>query len=129
MAFGAAGIFVGLAAKAELKFEPAVLAVGDLPPGAKKVVILRVQNVSRRRIRLVGIEDSCSRWGCFRASGLPIGIQPSAWGMVPIDLQIAASGFVGEFAEDIVIYTDSEVDRRVVAHLAGRAVPEDAVRR
>jgi hypothetical protein len=123
-----AGILIGAAPKGDLRIEPATLAVGDLFPGARKVVNLRIRNDSGRTLRVVGMERVCSGWGCCDSAALPSATGPSAWGVVPIELKAKSTGFTGEFAQDVLIYTDSRVDGRVVVRLAGRVVPIDAHR-
>ncbi|MGO9922024.1 MAG: hypothetical protein ACLQIB_45920 [Isosphaeraceae bacterium] len=119
-----AGILVRVAPKSDLRIEPPTLAVGDLVAGTRSVADLRIRNLSGRALRVVGMEESCSRWGCFSCSALPVNIKPSEWGIVPIRLEIAPKGFTGGFTEDIVIYTDSDLDGRMVVHLEGQVVPK-----
>lgn len=125
LVFSAAAVLVGVTLASELRIEPAILAVGDLPAGTTTLANIRIQNVSGRTIRVVGMESCCSRWGCFDSSVLPIAIRPSEWGVVPIKLKTASKGSTGDFTEDIVIYTDSHRNGRMVAHLAGRVVSQE----
>lgn len=123
-----ARVAVGGTPESDLRIEPATLAVGDLSAGARKEANLRIRNVSSRRLRVVGMERVCSRWGCCDSSALPITIEPSASGAVPVELKAKPIGFTGGFAQDVMLYTDSKTDGRMVAHLVGRVVPNNARR-
>jgi hypothetical protein len=126
VALAVVGVLIGTAPKDDLRIEPAQLLVGDLVAGTRSVANLRIWNLSGRVVRVVGMERVCSQWGCCDSAVLPIAIQPSASAVMPIELRGKPTGFTGEFAGDVVIYTDSRINRRMVAHLAGRVVPGDA---
>ena len=60
------GSALGRAALDDFQIEPAVRALGDLPPRAVTTVLLSAVNRSSRPIRVVGMDEVCTRWACVR---------------------------------------------------------------
>jgi hypothetical protein len=116
------GSVLGGSAPADLLVEPAVRALGDLPPTTVVPIIFRATNRSYHPIRVVGMNEVCARWACVRAKNLPCVVP--ARGSADIALSVLTKNGPLEanavFERTIVLYSDCPGRLVIPLQVSGR---------
>jgi hypothetical protein len=98
--FGSVAALAAVISGDSFVVEPARFDLGEVLAGDERSAVFTVRNLSRDRIRVVGLEVSCT---CLRADGLPISIAPGCDGEVVVRVHVKSGAFnqgVGLLVDD-----------------------------
>ncbi len=74
-----------------LRIEPQSVSLGDLPAGARVPVTFTVRNLSGGPVKLLGVEQFCTNWGClYKATDFPRRIPPHSSGTFSLEVRTRA---------------------------------------
>jgi hypothetical protein len=122
------GAVLGSTAPGDFRIEPAIQSLGELAPGSVLPVTLRATNRSSRPIRVIGIGETCARWGCVRrATGLPCVVPPHAaveFGFRVITKEGNRAGDAG-FDCEVAVYSDCPGKTITAIRLSGKIRRDD----
>ena len=122
------GSVLGRPAPAGLLVEPAFRAFGDLPAGAVVPLVLKATNTSSHPIRVLGLTQGCTVWGCVSAKNLPCVVPPGASADIAISLQTTIrppeTGLA--FERELSLYSDCPGKYAIPVRVSGKVVPADA---
>ncbi len=105
------------------RVEPRMWALGDLAPGAAVPVNFTVTNTSSRPVKLLGISGFCVSWGCVSAAtGFPVRVAPHGSATVGLHLRPSTGGFSGEFATEVILFSDAPGREQTPLRINGRVV-------
>ena len=101
--------------------EPSSIDLGEARAGERREVGVRLLNRADHPIRIIGGTSDCS---CIATTGLPIAI-PSAESRL-VMVQVKFAGAPGVFSRTAVLFTNDELQKKVVLRLAGKVTkPND----
>jgi hypothetical protein len=122
------GPVLGRTALGDFQVEPASRPLGDLAPGAVVPVVFKATNRSSHPIRVFGLNEVCTSWGCVRAKNLPCVVPPH--GSADVALAIFVTGGSAEtglaFEREFALYSDCPGKYAVPVRVSGKVVPPDA---
>jgi hypothetical protein len=130
--------FLGGANRKGLRLEPAVLSLGDLPPATSVSLIFKAINSSSRPIRVVGVQNTCSLWGCVGSGNLPCVIPPHSSSNVVLALKTNSAVVLSRgttdgksfrdlaFDADVKLYSDCPKDNIISLRVSGKVVCAEA---
>jgi hypothetical protein len=126
--FGMGALLLGrtserIASEGSLRVESQTRALGDLAPGAEVPVTFTVTNLSSRSVKLLGVPGFCVSWGCVYATDFPVRVSPHTSATFSLHLRPNTRESPGEFAFEVVLYTDVPGRERIPLRIAGRVVP------
>jgi hypothetical protein len=115
------------AAREDLQLEPLIRALGDVVPATSVPIVFKATNTSSRPIRVVGVKNICTPWGCLSAENLPCVVPAHASSDVRLSLKTTDRSHVGSlvFDGEIVLYSDSASNEIIPARVSGRVVQAD----
>ncbi len=106
-----------------LTIDPPLLILGDLPHRSRIPLSATLTNHGDRSVKMLGVAGTCSPWGCARATSSTVEIPPGESRPVEMMFYSADERFVGDFSEDVTLYVDSPVVRRLLLRIQGRLPP------
>jgi hypothetical protein len=115
------------AAREDLRVEPLIRVLGELPPATSVLLTFKAINGSSRPIRVVGVKEICMPWGCVRAENLPCVIPPNASSDIRLSLVTTYRSPVSDlvFDGEILLFSDCPRKNIVPLHVGGRVVCGD----
>jgi hypothetical protein len=121
-------LLLGEAVRKDIHVVPSIRALGDLRPATRVPVVFRAINGSSRPIRVLGVQEICSLWGCVRAENLPCTIPPHTSSDVRLSLETTDGSHIEALVFDatVVLYSDCTGNNIIPLHLGGRVVPAGA---
>jgi hypothetical protein len=81
-----------------------------------------VTNLSSDPVRLLGTERICMPWGCVDAMDFPVRVLPRSSSEFRVELRPPSKPFFGEFAGEIILYSDALGSEQTPLRLTGRVV-------
>lgn len=118
----------GRDAPGDLQVEPAVHALGELAPGAVVPVIFNAFNKSSHQVRIIGLNEVCTAWGCVRAKNLPCVVRPH--GRADIELSVLTTDRAHEtalvFEREIALHSDCPGKTFIPLRISGKVIPDGA---
>jgi len=125
--FGLAAFLLGHVPEANasgrgLRVEPSLKSLGDFSVGTTVPITFTVTNLSSNPVRLAGIKRVCMRWGCVEGKDFPVSIPPRTSREISLELRNSARKFSGEFAGEIILYSDAPGNEQTPLRLTGRVI-------
>jgi hypothetical protein len=106
-----------------LRFASVHQSLGDLPAGVEFPVSFAVTNESSRSVTLLGVTQFCEDWGCVYASGFPVTLAPRSSSTISVGVRTRAGGRTGNFAAEVILYSDCPGFGQIQLSIAGNIVP------
>jgi len=116
--FGSIGGLVAFIQGRHLYVEPVHALVDGLKPGEPFEVLVRLQNLASRRVKVLGSHSDC---GCMSAAGLPVELMPGESRNLSVHLRSPAQA-ENEFRTIITFYVNV-AGEQPEAVIRGRLVP------
>ena len=109
-----------------LALDPPTVTLGVVPHEARVPVKVMLSNRGDNGIRVLGLERTCSPWGCTDDSNLPLRIPPGQSRQIEMMFYAPRRGFVGPFSSEISLYTDSPETARLALGIQGEVIARPA---
>jgi hypothetical protein len=106
-----------------LRFRTVHVSLGDIPPGAEIPADFTVTNECSKSTTLLGVSQFCAEWGCVYASRFPITLAPNACETFSVHVRTRKPGQSGEFATEVILYTDAPGSGQIELSIAGKILP------
>jgi hypothetical protein len=112
-------------ARGGLQVEPLNRSLGDLSLAAHVPLIFKATNSSSEPIRVIGIKEVCTNWGCLEAENLPCVVPPRSSAEIALSMRTTIRQLKKVLAFEYVIdiYSDRFEQRVTPVHISGRVIP------
>lgn len=115
--FGSISAALSYVAGDRLVVDATIKSFGEAEPGATRSVAFELRNWSGRAVTLLGAKATCT---CVVADTLPRRLAPA--GACPLEVKLRTGWAIGEFSQNLVLYTDHPDQPTVHLRIIGRVV-------
>ncbi len=105
-----------------LRLDPPVLMLGELPQASNVPLKAVLYNRGDHTINLVGVQMTCTPWGCPIQDNSPIRVPPNQGRQIEIVFRVPSKGQLGPFSSAVSLYTDSAEAARLELGIQGVVV-------